>query len=145
MPIKFFKSNKTTYLNKGSALLEFALIAPLLLILIAGIIQFGFILNAKIVVNSASYEGVRAATMSDEPVSSAAEAVLNYASSSMPGWDFGSRLNLETDISGYNPGDEITIKVIYRVPNFFNKIIPFFNDDKIDVCGESTMKIEEKE
>lgn len=131
--------------DKGSALLEFALIAPVLLMLLAGIIQFGFILNAKVVVNSASYEGARAATMSDEPESSAAEAVLNYASSSMPGWDFNGRLNIETNTSGHDPGDEVTVKVIYQVPNFFNKIIPFFNSDKINVSGESTMQIEEKE
>lgn len=138
-------NNKIVGWSKGSALLEFVLVAPLLLMLLAGIIQFGFIMNAKVVVNSASYEGVRAATMSEDPESSAAEAVLNYAASSMPDWNFNGRLNIETNTSGYNPGDDITVKVIYQVPNFFSKIIPFFNSDKINISGESTMQIEEKE
>ena len=142
---KFHNNKKINGWSNGSALLEFALIAPVLLMLLAGIIQFGFILNAKVVVNSASYEGARAATMSNEPESSAAEAVLNYATSSMPGWNYKDRLNIETNTSGHNPGDEVTVKVIYQVPNFFNKIIPFFNSDKINVIGESTMQIEEKE
>ena len=151
--IEFFRKNtKKLFLNwevvqrdKGSALLEFALITPILLLLLAGIIQFGFILNAKVVVNSASYEGARVATMADDPQNEAAEAVLNYASSSMPGWNISDRLSLKTIFSGYNPGDEVTLKVTYQVPNFFNKILPFFNSDKINVSGESTMKIEEKE
>ena len=62
----------------GSALIEFALIVPLLIIFIAGIIEFGFILNAKIVVNSASYEGAKAASLGKEPKNEAIGAVLNY-------------------------------------------------------------------
>lgn len=131
--------------SKGSALLEFALIAPILLLIFAGIIQFGFIMNAKVVVNSASYEGVKAATLSDTPEESAATAVLNYASSSMPGWNFNDRLKIETDASGYNPGENMSVKVIYHVPNFFGKLIHLPDDDKFSVMGESTMQIEEKE
>jgi len=131
--------------NGGSALLEFALIAPLLFLLFAGIIQFGFIMNAKVVVNSASYEGVRAATLSDEPEESARAAVLNYASSSMPGWDFNNRLEIETNAEGNNPGDDVVVKVTYYVPNFFNKLIPITGDERVSVTSESVMQIEEKE
>ncbi|MCL6087114.1 MAG: pilus assembly protein, partial [Actinobacteria bacterium] len=120
----FIDNNNKLRGNKGSALLEFALIAPILFLLFAGIIQFGFIMNAKIVVNSASYEGARAATLSDEPEESAATAVLNYASSAMPGWDFSERLKIETSTTGNNPGDNVIVKVTYYVPNFFNKLIP---------------------
>ncbi|MCE5329296.1 pilus assembly protein [bacterium] len=140
------KDNKNSLRNNtGSALLEFALIAPILLLLFAGIIQFGFIMNAKVVVNSASYEGVRAATLSDEPEESAATAVLNYASSSMPGWNFNDRLKIETNAAGDNPGDNISVKVIYDVPNFFSRLIHLPDDEKISIIGESTMQIEEKE
>ena len=129
----------------GSALLEFALIAPVLFLLFAGIVQFGFILNAKVVVNSASYEGARAATMSEDPESGAAQAVLDYASASIPGWSLDSRLDIETNNTGNNPGDEITVKVTYYVPVFFNNIISLPGGPEMSVCGESTMQIEEKE
>ena len=45
----------------GNVMLELALIMPLFLLLLSGIVQFGFILNAKVAVNSASYEASRAA------------------------------------------------------------------------------------
>lgn len=141
----FIDNNNKLRGNKGSALLEFALIAPILFLLFAGIIQFGFIMNAKIVVNSASYEGARAATLSDEPEESAATAVLNYASSAMPGWDFSERLKIETSTTGNNPGDNVIVKVTYYVPNFFNKLIPISEDEKISITGESIMQLEEKE
>ena len=136
---KYFKK------DYGSALLEFALIAPALFLLFAGIIQFGFIINAKVVVNSASYEGARAATMSDDPEAGAVQAVINYASASIPGWSLDSRLEVETNYSGNNPGDEVTVKVNYYVPIFFNNIIPLPDTTQMCICGESTMQIEEKE
>ena len=129
----------------GSALLEFALITPVLFLLFAGIVQFGFMINAKVIVNSASYEGARAATMSDDPDLGATQAVLDYASASIPGWNLGSRLEIETNNSGSNPGDEVTVKVTYNVPVFFSNIISLPDSTQMSVCGESTMQIEEKE
>jgi Flp pilus assembly protein TadG len=129
----------------GSALMEFALIAPVLFLLFAGIVQFGFIINAKVIVNSASYEGARAATMSNDPESGATQAVLDYASTSIPGWDLDGRLEIETNNSGNNPGDEVTVKVTYDVPVFFSNIISLPDSSKMSVYGESTMQIEEKE
>ena len=73
----------------GNVLVEFALIMPVLLLLIAGIIQFGFILNAKVAVNSVSYEAARAATLSENPEVDAVNAVTNYAAASLSGWDLG--------------------------------------------------------
>lgn len=129
----------------GSALLEFALIVPVLFLLFAGIIQFGFILNAKIVVNSASYEGARAATISDDQETGAAQAVLDYASASIPGWSLDNRLEIQTSNSGNNPGDEVTVKVTYYVPIFFSNIVSLPDSSQMSVSGESTMQIEEKE
>jgi len=131
--------------DRGSALLEFALIAPVLFLLFAGIVQFGFIINAKVVVNSASYEGARAATMSEDPETGASQAVLEYASASIPGWNLDSRLEIETSNSGNNPGDEVTVRVRYYVPVFFSNIVSLPGGSQMSVIGESTMQIEEKE
>lgn len=56
MTCKFDLSKKT----KGQALVEFALILPLLLLLILGMIEFGWLLNGKLVITSAAREGARA-------------------------------------------------------------------------------------
>ncbi|MEA2016302.1 MAG: TadE/TadG family type IV pilus assembly protein [Actinomycetota bacterium] len=140
-----FKSRSSP--EKGSVFIELVLILPVLILLVAGIIQFGFLLNAKIVVNSASYEGARAATLSDNPELEAANAVLGYASSTMPGWDFGKRLSMNMDISGTDPGDMIKVEVIYKIPIIFSDISPFnvIGDNYAKVIGSSVMRVEEKE
>ena len=45
--------------ERGAAAVEFALVAPLLLILLLGIIEFGFVFNNQISLNQAVREGVR--------------------------------------------------------------------------------------
>jgi len=133
--------------EKGSVFVELALVLPVLILLIAAIIQFGFLLNAKIAVNSASYEAARAATLSNDPESDAVNAALEYASSTMPGWNLNERLSLRIYISGTNPGDAVGVDVIYKVPIFFSKIPPFsmIGDGFAEVTGSSVMRIEEKE
>lgn len=135
---------KKIKLKKGSSLIEFAVIAPILLLLIAGIVQFGFILNAKITVNAASFEGARAATLSENPEEDAIRAVYYYANSSLPGWSFDERLKAEIDIDGHNPGDNVLVKVNYDVPVFFQNLLPIGNSNFFKVESEALMKIEEK-
>lgn len=45
--------------EKGQAMVEFALILPVLLLIIAGIIDFGLIYNQKVLANNASREAAR--------------------------------------------------------------------------------------
>ena len=135
------------YKQNGNVLLELALILPLLLLFISGIVQFGFILNAKIAANSAAYEAARTATVSEDPYSSAAAAVENYANGSLPGWKFGERLKASINIPDTDPGTLITVEVIYSVPVFFSEIIRFPGSANgfTDIKGISAMRIEEKE
>lgn len=136
-----------TFQEKGSIFIELALVLPILILLIAGIIQFGFLLNAKIAVNSASYEAARIATLSDNPETDAINAVSAYASSTIPGWNFDERLGLKLNISGTEPGDIVDVEVTYLIPVFFSKIAPFsmFENGYAKVIGSSVMRIEEKE
>ncbi len=45
--------------EKGQAMVELALVLPLLLILIFGIVEFGRVFNAYLIVNNAAREGAR--------------------------------------------------------------------------------------
>lgn len=45
--------------RKGQALVEFAIILPILLLLVMGIIEFGLIFNAYLTIQNASREGAR--------------------------------------------------------------------------------------
>jgi Flp pilus assembly protein TadG len=49
--------------DRGAAAVEFALILPLLVMLIVGMIQFGFVFNAYITVTHAAREGARMAAV----------------------------------------------------------------------------------
>jgi len=133
--------------KNGNVLVEFALIMPILILILAGIVQFGFLLNGKIAVNSASYEAARAATLSDNPETDAINAVSSYASGSLPGWDLQEQLSIEINTTGNSPGDSVQIKVFYEVPLFFSKILPISENDSssFKVSGSSVMQIEEKE
>lgn len=49
--------------ENGQSLVEFALILPILLLLLMGLIQFGFIFNGQIILTSAVREGARLAVI----------------------------------------------------------------------------------
>jgi Flp pilus assembly protein TadG len=51
--------------DRGSAAVEFALVLPLLLLIVFGIIDFGRALNAQITLTQAAREGVRLAALGD--------------------------------------------------------------------------------
>jgi Flp pilus assembly protein TadG len=58
--------------DRGTAAVEFALVAPVLLLLVFGIIDFGRMINARINITAAAREGARAAASA--PSGSAAAA-----------------------------------------------------------------------
>ena len=54
--------------TRAQALVEFAVVLPVFLLLLAGILDFGFILYSRMTVISAAREGARvASTMTDQP------------------------------------------------------------------------------
>ena len=59
-----FKKN-----NRGQSFVEFAIALPILVLLVLGIIQFGFIFNAYIQVTSAAREGARKASLGEKDLS----------------------------------------------------------------------------
>jgi len=74
--------------DRGAAAVEFALVVPILLLLVFGIIDFGRMLNAQLQVSEASREGARAAstiTGTAAQRSSAAQNRVSYFSSSTTG------------------------------------------------------------
>jgi Flp pilus assembly protein TadG len=51
--------------DQGSAAVEFALVLPVLMLIVFGIIDFGRMLNARITLSQAAHEGARAAAVVD--------------------------------------------------------------------------------
>ena len=53
--------------QKGASLVEFALVLPLLMLILWGIIEFGLLLYNKQVITNASREGARAGIVAANP------------------------------------------------------------------------------
>jgi Flp pilus assembly protein TadG len=54
---------RATRKDRGAAAVEFALVLPVLMLIIFGIVDFGRMLNGKITINEAAREGARAAAL----------------------------------------------------------------------------------
>lgn len=65
--------------ERGAAMVEFALILPILLVLIFGIIDFGFLFNAQVSLTQATREGVRLGAIGEAPSVAAMETRMQDA------------------------------------------------------------------
>lgn len=105
--------------RRGSAMVEFALVAPLLIMVLLGIMVMGVVINAKIVVAGAAREAGRtwAIVKSDGPARArAADAItgggLKFASGGRTLFDPNN------DVSFQRQGEYIHVTVTYRQPSF---------------------------
>jgi hypothetical protein len=63
---------------RGQAVVEFAIVLPVLLILLIGLINLGFLINAQIILTQAAWEGARTGATLD-PASGEGDAEINGA------------------------------------------------------------------
>lgn len=99
--------------NRGQAMLEFALVLPILLLLVFGIIDFGIIFFDNLVITQAAREGARVGVVGGSDVE-ILETVERIAGS----LDV-SRLQIEIDPNdqlGRSRGDSLKVEVHYNVP-----------------------------
>jgi len=143
---------KLNFMNeRGSTIIEFALTILIFLLILAAIVQFGYILLANNIVETASFEGARAGSITptlDPAVIErvASDAVDNYIVKVLPGWDSG-RMSKDITITGSTPPtpeDTITVNVSYDVPVMFGNALFPSTGGSFTVMGESTMTLTEK-
>ena len=92
--------------DQGSAAVEFALVLPVLLLIIFAIIDFGRMLNARIVLSQAAHEGARAVEITSDPAD--AEARIDMALGSLAGGLTGQT------IVGCDASPDATVTLTYR-------------------------------
>ncbi|HEX2922518.1 MAG TPA: TadE/TadG family type IV pilus assembly protein [Chloroflexota bacterium] len=149
--------------DNGQSLVELALTLPILLAIIMGIVDVGFVLYASSQVSAASYEGARAgslfaASLADPVVQndSSREQVVKLAvTGAMGRLDTGNSQNFvqSTDVVvTYDPsipsgswstrsGDSVVVTVRYRQPVWFS-ILPSISNNRFQVGGTSRVRIE---
>ena len=74
--------------ERGSAAVEFAMVLPLLLLLIFGIIDFGRMLNDKITLNEAAREGARSSALQGADAGKARAKILTADVGAIPDSNF---------------------------------------------------------
>ena len=112
--------------QRGVAAIEFALILPVLVLLLLGIIEFSLALYDKAVITNASREGARAGIVFSDPPMTDGEissVVTSYCQNRMI--TFGSATQVTTTVlrEGTSSGDDLTVRVQYQyqflaVPKF---------------------------
>ena len=114
--------------ERGVSALEFTIIAPMLFVLIFGIVEFSFLFYDKAVITNASREGARAGIVAQSPRVTEAEidqVVLAYAQNHLITFGGGTLTADDCDPvwEGMSFGDDLTVTVTYQydfliLPNF---------------------------
>lgn len=135
------KIKKRIKSESGQSLVEFALVIPILLIFILGILEFGWLLNAKITLTSAAREGVRAAVVST--VSRDTRA-FNAVSESVDGVSGITLINDADHYSYYEVEDTINNvrNAVVEIKGNVKPIIGIFVDDPFEINAKAVMRIE---
>ena len=114
--------------ERGAAMVEFAIIAPLLLLLVFGIIEFGRAYNAQNSLTHAAREGAREYAITQDPV--AGEATAKAAATSL-----NSSLITAT-LSACDPGQPATVTLEYP----FRLQIAFFPVNTFTMQSQGVMR-----
>ncbi len=100
--------------RKGQSLVELALILPLLLMIVMGVIDFGRLFGSYIALQNASREGARFASLYSTTVTVdeiKARAISEAAATGYPG--IRADQVLVEPPSGWRDGDAVTVRMIY--------------------------------
>jgi Flp pilus assembly protein TadG len=122
--------------ERGAALVEFALVLPILVFLLFGIIEFGRLLNTQVMITSAAREGARFATLG-----SSASAITSQVRASCPSLVADDVLVAVTNAAGAS-GTAVTVSVTYPVVLVSDMIASLFGSTTVSVTHTAVMRIE---
>ncbi len=119
----------------GAAAVEFAVVLPLLMLLVCGIIEFGALLHNKQVVVNASREAARAGITGEADLQLIAR---NYCGGQLIGLSEAITADM-VDVTAVNDGTDLTVHVQFAYTLLFGNIIDI---DQVTVAGETVMRME---
>jgi Flp pilus assembly protein TadG len=123
--------------ERGAAAVEFAILAPVLVMLLLGIMEFGRAYNAQASLSAAAREGVRVMAISNN-ISAASTAAKSTAVSLQPGLGDNNIAfkNLDTGTTSCAPGNRMTITITYNLSTMTGIAGPFAMTGKgAMLCG----------
>jgi Flp pilus assembly protein TadG len=93
--------------QRGAAAIEFALVLPILIMLVYGIYQFGVGYNLKVSLTAAAREGARAAAVGEDDPEAVTRAAVTVIDEDDPD------LSVTVDPNPCVPGEPVTVTVTY--------------------------------
>lgn len=137
MYIWFQRFRKT---EKGQAMVEMALVLPILILIVFGITEFGRIFSAKLIVTNASREGARYASVNGNTVTDTqiTDVVKNYIPSLDPA-KVDPRVSPSQSLR--TRGNAVTVTVYYPV-QIVAPVISAFTGNPYNVFAQTTMRVE---
>ena len=117
--------------DSGAAAVEFALLAPVLLLLLIGIVEFGRVYNAQVTVTAAAREGAREMAVRND-LTAAIDRVMAAAPALNPALSAGQISIIPADCQA---GNDVSVEVTYPVPLLTGIIV-----DEITVTGRGVMR-----
>jgi hypothetical protein len=133
-------------LQKGVSMVEFALVLPLLVIVIFGIIEFSLILFDKAIITNASREGARTGivfSVPPVPDSEIIDVIDKYCQNRLISLGSPSAIQPTIIREGIGaPGDSLTVRVDYKykflvLPAFITSLA-----GEMNLRGETVMRME---
>ncbi|VXB11812.1 TadE/TadG family type IV pilus assembly protein [Arthrobacter sp. 8AJ] len=118
--------------ERGAAAVEFAILLPLLLMLVLGTIEFGRAYNAQITLTNAARDGVRVMAIGKDPVDAKRKA--QTAASSLSTAIATTDITLSTDTCPV--GTQVTLTIKYTLSTITGIAGPFPMTGKgVMLCG----------
>jgi len=137
--------NSKIWNNKGTSVVEMAIVLPLLLILVFGVIEFGVCLYNKAVITNASREGARAGIVQalSRPTESDIQGVVtNYAQQYVINLG-GASVFVDGNTAAPDApctafGEDLTVTVTYHydflvLPNFVSSLVGGVNLNAVTI------------
>ncbi|AOT02065.1 TadE/TadG family type IV pilus assembly protein [Arthrobacter sp. U41] len=118
--------------ERGAVAVEFALLAPVLIMLLLGIVEFGRAYNTQISLSSAAREGVRVMAIGNNPTA-ARTAAKNAAAGLQPAL---SEANITISPANCTAGAQVTFKITYTLSTITRIAGPFpLEGQGVMLCG----------
>jgi len=128
--------------ERGQAIVETALVLPIIVLLLFGILEFGRFYNAWIVITQASREGARVAAVecSLSPSTCGAD-VDSKVDANLGGLSLASR-TITLTAGPYSSGSPVTVTVQYRMSVITPIIATFMPGNPFTLTSSATMRLE---
>lgn len=133
-------------LHRGQGLMEFALVLPLFLLLLMGIVEFGYVFTVYTGLFNAAREGARYGVVRPKDLAAIERRtrekifIVNPQNATVEIWyDHGPRTERFTDPQQVKVGDRVVVAVSYDVPTLTPFIQPFARSFRVQTTAARTI------